>query len=89
MILWEMGIQIVLQGTVFGFQFYSISNIKSLSLKQQFYLPGFIPLTKSTSEIPNHASGFPSRFPRTCFQFPLWLIIVSMIVMILFPVLNV
>ena len=44
---------------------------KCLSLKQQFYLPGFIPSTKSTSEIPNHVQGFPFGFPRTCYQFPL------------------
>ena len=66
-----MGTYVVLQGTIIEFQFYLISNIKSLSLKQQFYIPGFIPLTKSTSEIPNYVLGFPSRFPRTCFQFPL------------------
>ena len=45
------------------------SNIKSLSLKQQFYLPGLIPSTKSTSEILNHVQGFPFGFSRTCFQF--------------------
>ena len=71
MILQTMGTYVVLQGTIIEFQFYLISNIKSLSLKQQFYIPGFIPLTKSTSEIPNYVLGFPSRFPRTCFQFPL------------------
>ena len=52
--LQKMAIQVVLQGPIFEFQFYSISNIKSPSLKQQFYLPGIIPSTKSTSEIPNH-----------------------------------
>ena len=49
-----MAVHVVLQGPIFEFQFYSISNIKSLSLKQQFYLPGLIPSTKSTSEIPKH-----------------------------------
>ena len=71
MILQKMSIYVVLQGTIIEFQFYLISDIESLSLKQQFYLPGLIPLTKSTSEIPIYVSGFPSRFPRTCFQFPL------------------
>ena len=43
MILQKMAVHVVLQGPIFEFQFYSISNIKSLSLKQQFYLPGLIP----------------------------------------------
>ena len=69
MILQKMAVHVVLQGPIFEFQFYSVSNIKSLSLKQQFYLPGLIPSTKSTSEILNHVQGFPFGFPRTCFQF--------------------
>ena len=66
-----MAVHVVLQGPIFEFQFYSISNIESLSLKEQFYLPAFITSTKSKSEIPNHAQGYPFGFPRTCFQFPL------------------
>ena len=71
MILQKMAVHVVLQGPIFEFQFYSVSNIKSLSLKQQFYLPGLIPSTKLTSEILNHVQGFPFGFSRTCFQFPL------------------
>ena len=82
-----MAVHVVLQGPIFEFQFYSVSNIKSLSLKQQFYLPGLIPSTKSTSEILNHVQGFPLWISKDLF--PVSTIIVSMTVLTLFPVLNV